>query len=106
MEATPRVGATGTGLPSHVADPGQRRPPSGDCDTCRPCPRAAACRRAAELTGELAAAGTPVPAARECTSCNESGWLPGQARDVTSDAESRRVPRSCRADRAPLTVTA
>jgi hypothetical protein len=38
--------------------------------------------------------------------CNESGWLPGQARDVANDAETRRVPRSCGAGRAPLTGTA
>jgi hypothetical protein len=30
-----------------------------------------------------------------CMRCNESRWLPGQARDVTSDAEARRVRRSC-----------
>ncbi len=38
--------------------------------------------------------------------CNESGWLPGQARDVADDAEARRVPRSCGAGRALLTGTA
>lgn len=38
--------------------------------------------------------------------CNESGWLPGQARDVANDAAARRVPRSCGSSRAPLTGTA
>ena len=41
-----------------------------------------------------------------CMRCNESGWLPGQARDVANDAEARRVPRSCGAGRAALTGTA
>ena len=66
----------------------------------------AARRRAAWLTGELAAAGTSAPGARGCMRCNESGWLPGQARDVANDAEARRVPRSCGAGPAPLTGTA
>ena len=66
----------------------------------------AARRRAAWLTGELAAAGTSVSGARGCMRCNESGWLPGQTRDVANDAEARRVPRSCGAGRAPLTGTA
>ncbi len=66
----------------------------------------AARRRAAWLTGELAAAGTSVSGARGCMRCNESGWLPGQARDVANDAEARRVPCSCGAGRAPLTGTA
>jgi hypothetical protein len=44
--------------------------------------------------------------ARGCMRCNESGWLPGQARDVASDAEAWRVPRSCGAGRAPLSGTA
>ena len=35
--------------------------------------------------------------------CNESGWLPGQTRDVATDAGAWRVPRSCGAGRAPLT---
>jgi hypothetical protein len=66
----------------------------------------AARRRAAWLTGELAAAGTSAAGARGCMRCNESGWLPGQTRDVADDAEAWRVPRSCGAARAPLTGTA
>ena len=42
---------------------------------------AAARQCAAELTGELAAAGTSVSRARRCIRCNESGWC--QVRRVT-----------------------
>jgi hypothetical protein len=38
--------------------------------------------------------------------CNESGWLPGQTRDVANDSAARRVRRGCGAGRAALTRTA
>ena len=59
---------------------------------------ASARRRAAWLTGELAAARTSVWGAG-CIRCNESGWWPGQVRGAPDDAEVRRVPRSCEARR-------
>ena len=101
MEAAPGLVITGMDLRGRVACPGQERPPAGDCDACRHVRGMAARRRAAWPTGELAAARTSVSGARGCIRCNESGWLPGQARDVTNDAEARRVPCSCGAGRAP-----
>jgi hypothetical protein len=38
--------------------------------------------------------------------CNESSWLPGQARDVANGAEARRVLRSRGVGWAPLNGTA
>ena len=101
LEAAPGLVITGMDLRGRVACPGQERPPAGDCDACRHVRGMAARRRAAWPTGELAAARTSVSGARGCIRCNESGWLPGQARDVTNDAEARRVPCSCGAGRAP-----
>ena len=44
--------------------------------------------------------------ARGCMRCNESGWLPGQARDAADDAEARRVPsRAAGVGRVALTGT-
>jgi len=63
---------------------------------------ASARRRAAWLTGELAAARTSVSGGRGCIRCNESGWLPGRACGATDDAELPRDPRSCGAGRVPL----
>ena len=94
------------GLPGCAAGPGQEPPPADGCDACRPRPRhggASACHvadgRAGRLRGRLS------PGAG-CMRCNESGWLPGQARDVANDAAARRVPCSCGAGRAALTGTA
>ncbi len=72
----------GPGLPAPIAGPGQARASSGDCERAGHIHGPAARRRGTWLTGDLAAAGPSVPAARECTGRNESGWLSGQARDV------------------------
>ena len=92
----------GTDLPSRVAGPGQERRPVGGCDAWRPRPRRvgpSACRVADGRAGGRADIGLR---GQGCIRCNESGWLPGRARDVANDAEVRRVPRSCGAGRAPL----
>jgi len=91
------------GLPDRAAGPGQELLPAGRLAMRAGHVRGmAARRRAARLTGELAAAGRLPPGAG-CMRCNESGWLPGQAREVADGAEARRVPRSCGAGRATLT---
>ena len=98
----PRLVITGTDLPSRVAGPGRERPPVGDCDAWRPRPRhigPSACRVADGRAGGRANIRLR---GRGCIGCNESGWLPGRARDATDDAEVPRVPCSCGAGRPSL----
>jgi hypothetical protein len=106
LEATPGLVITGMDLPGHGAGPGQEPPPATGCTRVGHVRGMAARRRAAWPTRELAAAGTSVAGARGCMRCDESGWWPGQTRDVANDVEAWRVPRSCGAGRAPLTGTA
>src|SRR2546421_13130194 len=90
LEATPGLVTTGMDLPGRGAGPGQEPPPADGCDACRPRPRhggASACRVA---DGRAGGCGNVRLRGAGCIRCNESGWLPGQARDVGTDAEGRR----------------
>jgi len=106
LEATPRVDNYGYESARPCSSPGQERLSAATAMRAGHVRVTVARRRAAWVTGELAAGGTSVPVARGCIRCNGSGRLPGQARDVTGKAEAGRGPCSCGAGRAPLTVAA
>jgi hypothetical protein len=106
LKATPRLVIAGMDLPGHGARPGQGPPPATGCDAWRPRPQRGGASGCGVADGRAGGCGNLRRRARRCMRCNESGWLPGQTRDVAEDAEAWRVPSSCGAGRAPLTGTA
>jgi hypothetical protein len=112
LEATPRVDNYGYESARPCSSPGQERLSAATAMRAGHVRVTVARRRAAWVTGELAAGGTSVPVARGCIRCNGSGRLPGQARDVTGKAEAGRGPcsyrdtRRCNDDAATATSSA
>ena len=104
LDATPWVGDHRYGLPGRAAGPGQVRPAADGCDASGPRPRHGGASACVWLTGELAVAVTSVSEARGCTRCNEGGWLPAQAHDVTKPSASlaAAVPAGHRWPRPPV----
>ena len=80
------------------------RPAADGCDASGPRPRHGGVSACVGLTGELAVVVTSVSGRGGCTRCNEGGWLPAQAHDVTKPSASlaAAVPAGHRWPQSPV----